>query len=157
MKKWRLLKSIASEYADIGERTLRDFLRHHTNPLPARLVRGKWLVDVDEVDVWLRSFPKAGEELDQQKIGLIYNRVVGEGHELTVRNYYLWRDFEAFLPIGSHIPFVADDGVVEFERFFYGGGLQFTFNNELFGRPNQVITGIDIDQQEDDRCGDAGL
>ena len=102
----------------------------------------------------------AGEDLDQQKIGFIYNRLVGDGHELTVRNYYLWRDFEAFLPIGTHIPFVADDGVVEFDRFFWGGGIQFTFANELFGRSNRLIVGIDVDIQEDDRqryLNDAGV
>lgn len=93
----------------------------------------------------------AGEALDQHKIGLVYRRDIGDGHELMVRNYYLWRDFEAFLPIGTHIPFVADDGVVEFERFLYGGGLQLTFNNELFGRPNQLSVGFDIDLQEDER------
>jgi len=93
----------------------------------------------------------AGEALDQQKLGLVYRREIGDGHELMVRNYYLWRDFEAFLPIGTHIPFVADDGVVEFERFFYGGGLQLTFNNELFGRPNQLSVGFDIDLQDDER------
>jgi iron complex outermembrane receptor protein len=102
----------------------------------------------------------AGESLDQQKIGLVYQREIGSGHQLMVRNYYLWRDFQAFLPIGSHIPFVADDGVVEFDRFFYGGGLQLTFNGELFGRPNRLTTGFDIDVQEDDRqryINDAGV
>ncbi len=93
----------------------------------------------------------AGEALDQQKLGLVYRRDVGDGHELMVRNYYVWRDFEAFLPIGSHIPFVADDGVVEFDRFFYGGGVQLTFNNQLFGLSNQLSVGVDIDVQEDDR------
>lgn len=65
MKKWRSLKAIASEYADLGERTLRGYLGHPTNPLPARLVRRKYLVDVDEFDAWLRNFPRAGEDLDQ--------------------------------------------------------------------------------------------
>lgn len=93
----------------------------------------------------------AGESVEQQKLGLVYNRAIGDQHKLTVRNYYVWRDFSAFLPIGSHIPFVADDGVVEFDRFFYGGGAQFDFNSELFGRPNQLIVGFDVDIQSDDR------
>jgi len=93
----------------------------------------------------------AGEALEQQKIGWVYKREFGNGHELMVRNYYQWRDFDAFLPIGTHIRFVADDGVVGFDRFFYGGGMQLTFNNELFGLPNQLTVGLDIDRQEDDR------
>ena len=102
----------------------------------------------------------AGEELEQQKFGWIYRHQLGENHEIRVRNYYLWRDFQAFLPIGSHIRFVPDDGVVEFDRFFFGGGAQYTFTGELFGRSNQFTTGFDIDIQEDDRqrySNDAGI
>ncbi len=102
----------------------------------------------------------AGEELEQHKFGWIYRHQLGENHEIRVRNYYLWRDFQAFLPIGSHIRFVPDDGVVEFDRFFYGGGAQYTFSGELFGHPNQFTTGFDIDIQEDDRqrySNDAGI
>lgn len=102
----------------------------------------------------------AGEELEQQKVGWIYRHRFGEDHEIRVRNYYLWRDFQAFLPIGSHIRFVSDDGVVEFDRFFFGGGAQYTYTGDLFGRPNQFTAGFDIDIQEDDRqrySNDAGI
>ena len=102
----------------------------------------------------------AGEELEQQKVGWIYRKQFGENHEIRVRNYYLWRDFKAFLPIGSHIRFVPDDGVVEFDRFFFGGGAQYTYTGELMGRPNQFTAGFDIDIQEDDRqrySNDAGI
>ncbi|XOV82292.1 MAG: TonB-dependent receptor family protein [bacterium] len=93
----------------------------------------------------------AGEALEQQKIALRYRRPLAENLELSVRNYYVWRDFEAFLPIGTHIPFVADDGVVEFDRFFYGGGVQLAATSTLFGFDNAAIFGLDIDRQEDDR------
>ena len=114
-------------------------------------------VDADPTQAQPRNLSSnAGEELDQQKIGFVYKKslfggVESGGAEMIVRNYYVWRDFAAFLPIGTHIPFVADDGVVEFERFFYGGGIQFSFDTELFGRPNQVIAGFDVDIQKDDR------
>lgn len=93
----------------------------------------------------------AGEELDQQRFGWIYRRALNEQHQLTFRNYYTWRDFQTFLPIGTHIPFVADDGVVEFDRFFYGGGGQYSYTGELLGRPDRFTAGFDIDVQEDDR------
>ena len=102
----------------------------------------------------------SGEELEQQKVGWVYRHSFGEDHEIRVRNYYLWRDFQTFLPIGSHIRFVSDDGVVEFDRFFFGGGAQYTYTGELFGRPNQFTAGFDIDIQEDDRqrySNDAGI
>ena len=93
----------------------------------------------------------SGEELEQQKFGWIYRHQFNEQHEIQVRNYYLWRDFQTFLPIGTHIRFVSDDGVVEFDRFFFGGGAQYTYTGELFGLPNQFTAGFDIDIQEDDR------
>jgi len=109
-------------------------------------------VDADPTQAQPRNLSSnAGEELDQQKIGLIYKKTLSADVEMIVRNYYVWRDFSAFLPFGTHIPFVPDDGVVEFDRFFYGGGIQFSFDTELFGRPNQVTTGFDVDIQEDDR------
>ncbi|MBI1732438.1 MAG: TonB-dependent receptor [Gammaproteobacteria bacterium] len=93
----------------------------------------------------------AGEALEQQKLGWVYRRELADGHEIRLRNYYTWRDFGNFLPLGTHIPFSAIDGVVEFDRFFYGGGAQFTWTGALFGRPNRFSAGFDIDRQEDDR------
>jgi len=93
----------------------------------------------------------AGEKLDQQKLGFVFRKTLDERQELVVRNYYLWRDFSTFLPIGTHINFVPDDGVVTFERFFYGGGIQYSFSDQLFGKSNQIIVGMDIDIQRDDR------
>lgn len=102
----------------------------------------------------------AGEELEQQKIGFVYHKQFNEQHAITLRNYYLWRDFETFLPFGSHIAFVPDDGVTAFDRFFYGGGAQYIFTGNLMGMPNRFTAGVDIDIQEDDRqrfINDAGV
>jgi len=93
----------------------------------------------------------AGENIDQQKFGWAYNYNFNDRHEITVRNYYIWRDFETFLPLGVHIPFSAADGVVGFDRFFYGGGVQYTFTSELFGHPNEFALGVEVERQEDDR------
>jgi iron complex outermembrane receptor protein len=93
----------------------------------------------------------AGEALQQQKLGWVYRRELADGQEVRVRNYYVWRDFGNYLPLGTHIPFSAIDGVVEFDRFFYGGGAQYILTGELFARPNQFTVGFDVDRQEDDR------
>ncbi len=109
-------------------------------------------VDTDPTQAQPRNLSSnAGEALDQQKLGLVYRREVGDDNLLTLRNYYVRRDFQAFLPIGSHIPFVADDGVVEFDRFFYGGGAQFDMGHTLFGLDGRTTFGFDIDLQRDDR------
>jgi len=86
----------------------------------------------------------AGEELEQQKLGLVYRKAFGTQHEVVLRNYYVWRDFANRLPFAS-------SAIVEFDRLFLGGGAQYTYSGELFGRPNRFSAGFDIDSQEDDR------
>ena len=61
MKQWLGLRTVAKEHADLSERTLHAYLSHPTHPLPALRVGGKWLVSREDLDAWLRSFPKAGE------------------------------------------------------------------------------------------------
>lgn len=91
----------------------------------------------------------SGEWLEQQKLGLVYKRDMGEYHHLQLRNYYIWRDFANNLAIG--VPFGAADGVVEFSRFVLGGGAQYSYDRPLFDHANRVTVGFDIDAQEDDR------
>ena len=86
----------------------------------------------------------AGEALDQQRIGLSYKKSVGERHEIRLRNHYVWRDF------ANKLPFTGG-GAVQFDRFFIGGGAIYTYRGELWGRPNSLIVGTDIDRQDDDR------
>ncbi|MEX1196268.1 MAG: TonB-dependent receptor [Pseudohongiellaceae bacterium] len=93
----------------------------------------------------------AGEKFNQQRLGLIYDRQLADGHELTLRTYTMWKDFQTFIPIGSHIPFVGDDGVVEYDRHFFGGGAMYTFTDSVAGLPNVLTIGTDLDIQKDDR------
>jgi len=93
----------------------------------------------------------SGEKFNQQRVGLVYDKAFNESHEITLRGYHLWKDFLTFLPIGSHIPFVSDDGVVQFDRKFYGGGGRYTWTGEVMGRSNRLTAGFDIDMQRDDR------
>lgn len=102
----------------------------------------------------------AGENFDQQRVGLVYDKRFGEKHDLTVRGYSLWKEFQTFIPIGSHIPFVGDDGVVEYDREYYGGGARYTYTDSLLGMPNRLTLGFDVDIQKDDRqrfINDAGV
>jgi iron complex outermembrane receptor protein len=84
----------------------------------------------------------AGEALDQQRLGIVYDRERAAG-TLSVRNYYVWRDFENLLPF-------TDGGAVSFSRFFYGAGLQYTLGDVVPERL-QLTFGADIERQDDDR------
>ncbi len=84
----------------------------------------------------------AGEALDQQRVGLIYKRDRSSG-TLTVRNYYVWRDFSNKLPFQG-------GGSVDLDRFFYGFGAQFAFG-DILPENVELSMGFDIDRQDDDR------
>jgi iron complex outermembrane receptor protein len=84
----------------------------------------------------------AGEALDQQRIGLVYKRDQSRG-SLTIRNYYVWRDFSNKLPFQG-------GGAVDLERFFYGLGAQYSFGDVL-PESVELTVGFDIDRQEDYR------
>ena len=85
-----------------------------------------------------------GEALSQQQAGFIYRNELAPGHELILRNYYVWRDFENSLPF-------QDGGIVAFQRFYLGGGAQYNWTGSLLGRSNELSLGFDIDSQRDNR------
>jgi len=87
---------------------------------------------------------RAGEALDQQRIGFVYTMPLGEGHSLSARNYYVWRDFENSLAF-------QNGGIVHFKRFYAGGGLSYTYDGYWLDRPNRLVIGFDYDDQDDDR------
>ncbi|MEX0976667.1 MAG: TonB-dependent receptor [Woeseia sp.] len=84
----------------------------------------------------------AGEDLSQQRVGLVYERPRSHG-DLMLRNYYVWRDF------GNKLPFLAG-GAVDLSRFFYGAGVQYTFGS-MFPEQLGLTIGMDLDRQDDDR------
>lgn len=90
----------------------------------------------------------AGEEISQQQIGFVLKHKLDENQQIMARNYYVLRDFESNLPFGA--PFTTG-GIVGLDRFFVGGGLQYTNSHALFGHGNRFTVGFDIDSQMDER------
>jgi len=83
-----------------------------------------------------------GESLSQQRLGLVYERNRPAG-DLTLRNYYVWRDFQNLLPFTA-------GGAVDLGRFYYGVGAQYSLGDSL---PDnlKLAFGVDFDRQDDDR------
>src|SRR5690606_14784449 len=92
----------------------------------------------------------AGEALEQTRLGFVYSMPLGEGHSITARNYYAWRDFENSLP-GAPGGTVAAGGIVDLDRQFIGGGFTYNYDGFWLDRPNRLVVGIDYDDQDDDR------
>lgn len=100
-----------------------------------------------------------GESVDQQRVSFAYRKRFGEKHELLLRNYYTWRDFvNQLVPAGGGLlgnaPSVngtSNSAWVEFDRFFLGGGAQYSYTDAFFGHRNRLTIGVDVDSQRDDR------
>ena len=83
----------------------------------------------------------AGEDLSQERLGLIYEKDNRWG-TFILRNYYAWKNFSNKLPF-------TNGGSVDLDRSFSGIGFQYAFNT-LFDRLDMIF-GIDYDQQDDHR------
>jgi iron complex outermembrane receptor protein len=86
----------------------------------------------------------AGESVDQQQLGLVYRKAFGDHHAVEAAQYTGWRQFDARLPFGS-------GGRVDLDRFFSGGGLRYVYTDEIFGRDNRLLLGVDVEAQRDVR------
>ena len=86
----------------------------------------------------------ARQSAEQQTIGLVYEDQLAQNQSYQANLFYTHRDFIQFLPF-------EDAGVVAYERDFFGGGVQTTRFDTLFGHENQIVAGIDAQIQQDAR------
>ena len=86
----------------------------------------------------------AGESLEQTRLGFVYTAPAGERGTISARNYYAWRDFGNLLP-------TLNQGIVDLERQFIGGGFSYSYDGFWLDRPNRFVAGVDFDDQDDDR------
>lgn len=86
----------------------------------------------------------AGESVEQQRVGWIYRHRLAADRQLTVRNYYTWRDFSNRLPFNA-------GGIVAFERFHSGIGIQYEHDNRGASQGYRAVLGLDVDVQDDHR------
>ncbi|MES9943267.1 MAG: TonB-dependent receptor [Candidatus Thiodiazotropha sp. 6PLUC2] len=104
------------------------------------------LAEDDPTTAWTRnSTLDSGEELEQTRLGFVYDTPMGDSGELRVRNYYVWRDLANRLPIGA-----TGQGIL-LDRFAVGGGIQYTHSAPVANHANRFTTGIDLDRQQDER------
>lgn len=95
----------------------------------------------------------AGEELDQQTLGLALRKDFSAGRDLLLRTYYQGRDFINRLPFGINSN--GQGGSVDLQRSFAGLGAQYgwavDWGADTSGRGNRLIVGLDYDAQRDHR------
>lgn len=86
----------------------------------------------------------AGQEVEQQRIGLLYEDSDLAGGTLRARTFYTNRDFRQQLPFPG-------PSLIEFDRDFYGAGVDFGREFADAPVPVRFLVGIEADQQRDDR------
>ncbi len=85
-----------------------------------------------------------GQSAEQGRLGLVYELQPDDRQRLELRGFYLQRSFDNRLPF-------ENGGIVEFERDFGGGGFQYTRVDRIAGYDNQLVLGLDVERQRDDR------
>lgn len=88
-----------------------------------------------------------GESVTQGKLGFVYRNEFAPGHEITVTQYTMFRQFGAKLPV---LP-SAGGGVVVFDRFGIGGGVKYSWDANFGGFRNRFMVGVDTQYQIDNR------
>jgi iron complex outermembrane receptor protein len=86
----------------------------------------------------------AGERVEQGRAGLVLDHRFDARQKLQARAFLTGRRF------GNRLAF-QNGGVVEINRLFGGGGLQYEWKHRLFGQPYRVLLGLDADRQRDYR------
>ncbi len=89
----------------------------------------------------------AGEALDQSRLGLRLRKQFGDD-ELSISNYYLWRNFDGRIPLASN-------GVIQFERQVRG--LTAGYHHQRNDGELRFTLGLDFAEQDDDRQRFANL
>lgn len=87
---------------------------------------------------------KGGEELQQGRVGLIYDNQISENQAIQIKGYHTFRDFENRLPFEF-------GGIVAFQRAFSGGGFNYKFSSKGSKMPYRLQAGVDIENQRDNR------
>lgn len=89
----------------------------------------------------------AGEQVREARLGLHWERELGEVQRISMIQYTVMRDFSNKLPI---LP-AAGDGIVKLDRSGVGWGGRWESGGRLGGFDNRLMAGVDVAMQWDDR------
>lgn len=86
----------------------------------------------------------AGQEVRQERVGVVYRDIDAGPGEFSVRGFYTRRDFR------QQLPFIGPS-LIRFERDFFGAGGDYTGDSALGGRALRYSLGAEGARQLDDR------
>ncbi|MCR8913195.1 TonB-dependent receptor [Marinobacter panjinensis] len=86
----------------------------------------------------------AGQDVDQQTLGLLYEAPVSGAGELTVSTFFTRRDFTQQLPFPG-------PSLIAYDRQFYGISSDYQQGSAVAGLPLTWVVGADLHRQVDER------
>src|SRR5690606_36068409 len=86
----------------------------------------------------------AGQKVTQQRLGLLYTDTLDNGGQLRARAFAARREFDQQLPFPG-------SSLIDYQRWFYGTGVEYLNDVELFSLSHRILLGADVERQEDDR------
>ncbi len=132
---------------DISDRStltaLFTYLHAPTSEDPGGLTAAQVADDRRQANMFSRNLD-AGQDVDQWRLGLVWDNEFRHGGELLARAFYTQRDFRQQLPFPGA-------SIVGFDRDFYGVGVQYANEVAVGALPLRYIAGVDAEQQRDDR------
>ena len=86
----------------------------------------------------------SGQQVEQQTMGLVYRDNGIQNGYWSASTFATHRDFSQQLPFPG-------SSLIGYDRWFYGGGLEFSQDWLADGLPVRYTTGVEVRRQEDDR------
>ncbi|WP_163647920.1 TonB-dependent receptor [Modicisalibacter sp. 'Wilcox'] len=97
----------------------------------------------------------SGQAVDQQVIGLQYEDLSAGPGALTLKGFYLHRDYQQQLAFAGGDRDVTDvQNYIAYDRDYYGGSAEYRQSLTLAGRPFRYMAGVDVARQVDGRHSD---
>jgi iron complex outermembrane receptor protein len=93
---------------------------------------------------------KAGETVEQGRIGAVFSRQAGQHGIFKARLFTTFRTFDNKLAF-------SDGGIVALDRIFSGGGLSYLYYGKIGSMAYHLHAGADVEDQEDRRKRYANL
>ena len=144
VRKYQLTGQAGWDLADT--RTVTVFLTAMDTPVaqdPGGLTRQQAHQDRQQTSRFA-SLLDAGQQVDQQRLGLHYRDDAFANGRLNARAFISQRDFRQQLPFPG-------SSLIDYHRLFYGARLDYTLPFTVLTLPHRLLLGVDMDRQEDDR------
>ncbi len=144
VRKYQLTGQAGWDLADT--RTVTVFLTAMDTPVaqdPGGLTRQQAHQDRQQTSRFA-SLLDAGQQVDQQRLGLHYRDDAFANGRLNARAFISQRDFRQQLPFPG-------SSLIDYHRLFYGARLDYTLPFTVLTLPHRLLVGVDMDRQQDDR------